>query len=591
MKKQIKIKQASIVLFFIFCIFIISCNQSNTKNNNPQPNPQPNKVCPTLQNSSTNSSTNYRLTFSTNWTSSTHPTNFPSSNPHFSPLVGAVHSSNRAFWQTGSLASRGIENMAEFGGTSTLRNEIDTVSETKSYVGSNNGNTSQTSLDFSVNQDCPFVTFVSMLAPSHDWFVGVSKLDLRNSDSRFENKTINLRVYDAGTEEGDDFSFNGTTTSPANPISRLTTAASDTDFRDGVNRANGAFVAQFIFTKSNSNPTFPVRLSFESNSIQKIEPDSGNTSIKFIAKLDRIVTSPVTVSYSIDSSFDSSNDLATAGIDYIATTDANAVIPAGATLVEIPVEIIGEINAEMAEDFRIILTDIRSEADVTLDVMKKTAVVTILDNDVPPPKVCPTSQSSSTNYRLTFSTNWTSSTHPTNFPSSSNPHFSSLVGAVHSSNRTFWQTGSLASSGIENMAETGNTSTLRNEINNVSEATPYVGSNNGNTSQTSLNFSVNQDCPFVTFVSMLAPSHDWFVGVSKLDLRDTSGDFVTKTINLRVYDAGTEEGDDFSFNGATTSPAAPITRLTTATSDTDFRDGVNRANGAFVGQFIFNLLP
>ncbi len=200
-------------------------------------------------------------------------------------------------------------------------------------------------------------------------------------------------------------------------------------------------------------------------------------------------------------------------------------------------------------------------------------------------KVCPPAQGPGIRYRVTFQANWTETTHPTNFPPG--PHFSSLIGAVHSSGRVFWQTGNLASPGIEAMAETGATGTLKSEIDAMTEAISYVGNGIGNTGQTTIDFYVSEDCPFVTFVSMLAPSHDWFVGINKLNLRNNMGEFVNRTVDLRVYDAGTEEGDDFSFSGAATNPATPITRLTTAANDTDFNNGVNRQTGAFVARFIF----
>ena len=73
-------------------------------------------------------------------------------------------------------------------------------------------------------------------------------------------------------------------------------------------------------------------------------------------------------------------------------------------------------------------------------------------------------------YSVTFTGNWTDeSTTPLNdLPGSA--HFTTLIGAIHNSNVTFWSSGGTASVGIEVMAETGITSTLRSEI----EASPHV---------------------------------------------------------------------------------------------------------------------
>ena len=66
----------------------------------------------------------YRVTFTATWSAETHPTNFPSG-PHFSGLVGATHHGGVRLWQTGEIASDGIELMAETGGKSELLHEID----------------------------------------------------------------------------------------------------------------------------------------------------------------------------------------------------------------------------------------------------------------------------------------------------------------------------------------------------------------------------------------------------------------------------------------------------------------------------------
>ena len=177
----------------------------------PDPDPPAQAVsCPTAI-STDPTETQYRITFQANWSSSTFPTNFPG-NAHFSPLVGAVHDSMNEFWSPNEEASDGIEEMAEFGGTSRLVTEINAVTPTTPYTGSGigRGNTDggTTSINFRVSQDCPLVTFVSMVAPSHDWFVGVTGKDLRDVNNQFiVNKTFNLPVWDAGTEDGDGFFF------------------------------------------------------------------------------------------------------------------------------------------------------------------------------------------------------------------------------------------------------------------------------------------------------------------------------------------------------------------------------------------------
>ncbi len=209
----------------------------------------------------------------------------------------------------------------------------------------------------------------------------------------------------------------------------------------------------------------------------------------------------------------------------------------------------------------------------------------------PPASSCPRESSDSTPYRLTFHASWIATSHPTNFPG--NAHFSPLVGGVHDGGHSFWRRGGTATTGIERMAEDGATTPLRREMAAVRPAASFVGGGIGNTDggTATIDFRASQRCPLATFVSMVAPSHDWFVGVSGMNLRDASGRFVDHTVDVFVYDAGTEDGEDFSFNGPPTTPRGTITRLTTAAADTDFAGGVHRSTGVFVGRFVFEVQP
>ena len=61
----------------------------------------------------------YRVSFVFDWNKTDFPTDYPSS-AHFSPLVGWVHEKDHTYFNEGQLASKGIEQMAENGSTSTL---------------------------------------------------------------------------------------------------------------------------------------------------------------------------------------------------------------------------------------------------------------------------------------------------------------------------------------------------------------------------------------------------------------------------------------------------------------------------------------
>ena len=60
-----------------------------------------------------------------------------------------------------------------------------------------------------------------MVAPSPDWFVGVSGLDLRPGGTWVSSLTVDLFSYDAGTDSGPNFTSPNTDTNPQDPIALL----------------------------------------------------------------------------------------------------------------------------------------------------------------------------------------------------------------------------------------------------------------------------------------------------------------------------------------------------------------------------------
>jgi hypothetical protein len=173
-----------------------------------------------------------------------------------------------------------------------------------------------------------------------------------------------------------------------------------------------------------------------------------------------------------------------------------------------------------------------------------------------------------TTYSLTFDATWSNQTHPhPSFPSSA--HFSPLIGAVHADTVTFWKADgvSVATPGIEQMAETGGTSLLANEIqaqipDHARSMLTRPGSFPSPNTVTIDSIEVSRDFPLVTLVTMVAPSPDWFVGVSGLSLLDDGGRWVlTKTVELYPYDAGTDSGVDYTSPNADVTPQVPITNI------------------------------
>ena len=150
-------------------------------------------------------------------------------------------------------------------------------------------------------------------------------------------------------------------------------------------------------------------------------------------------------------------------------------------------------------------------------------------------------------------------------------HFTQIIGATHNASGSLYNVGQQATVGIEAVAELGVTSGLLSEI-NAGIAAGNVGSTIEGTdtfiTPTEVNtfsFSATASHSRLTILTMLAPSPDWFVGVNDLELLDASGNWRDLiVVDLNSYDAGTENGSEFSLFNPATNPRGVITDLDTA---------------------------
>ena len=167
----------------------------------------------------------YRVTFTSTWSAATNPQDFPAS-AHFSGLIGATHDARVTFWSAGTLASPGIQAMAELGSKSPLDSEVaaaiaaGTARDTLSG-GSISPSPGSVTLDFEIALSHPRVTLVSMIAPSPDWFVGVSGLPLLAGDRWVDSVVVVLRGWDAGTDDGTTYIAPNAPSAPHVPIAPL----------------------------------------------------------------------------------------------------------------------------------------------------------------------------------------------------------------------------------------------------------------------------------------------------------------------------------------------------------------------------------
>ena len=175
--------------------------------------------------------------------------------------------------------------------------------------------------------------------------------------------------------------------------------------------------------------------------------------------------------------------------------------------------------------------------------------------------------SQSATYRVTFTATWSNKTHPhAGFPA--HAFFSPLIGGVHSDQVVYWKVGELASPGIKLMAEEGIADGLANDVKADVDhglalavlSKPMTTDSPG--SNTLAAFQVTKDSPLVTLVTMLAPTPDWFTGVSGLSLLDEHGNWVkSKVVMLYPFDAGTQQNLRYALHQPPEPKRRPIYSL------------------------------
>lgn len=170
-------------------------------------------------------------------------------------------------------------------------------------------------------------------------------------------------------------------------------------------------------------------------------------------------------------------------------------------------------------------------------------------------------------YKIEFLSNWSSTTHPTNYPAGS-AHWSPLIGTTHKDVASFIGIGMIATDGVEEVAESGATTKITQEINNlISAGTAYqlingsgLGSGPGTITVNDVNVDAN--FPNISLLTMIAPSPDWIAMISNQKLTDVSDNWLT-SISVDVYatDAGTDNGTTYASANVNTNPRVNISSL------------------------------
>ncbi|XP_037297171.1 LOW QUALITY PROTEIN: spondin-1 [Manduca sexta] len=203
-------------------------------------------------------------------------------------------------------------------------------------------------------------------------------------------------------------------------------------------------------------------------------------------------------------------------------------------------------------------------------------------------KICPTSVAPSTfarqppivepccacdeaKYEITFEGLWSRNTHPRVSPESAHAHFGDLIGASHTAQYRVWQEGRVASTGLRRLADDGATTALEKELKAESDHIRTIIKARGiswqqvagvNNPSTFAVFRVDAKHHLVSLAAKLAPSPDWIVGVSALELCNANCTWRrSATLPLYPYDAGTDSGISYTSRRMPTIPAAPVRAL------------------------------
>jgi len=202
-------------------VFLLGCGGSTA------PTPDPGRVEPTEEvgpcGSGSDTAT-FEITLTGTWTAATHPGNFPAG-AHFSGLVGAAHKTIDIVWVRDgvSVATNGIEVMAETGSTTTLGIEIDgyiaSGSAAVKILANNIGATGVATAMFTTTKQHRLLSLTTMVAPSPDWFLGVANFDLCDGGDWIDDVTLDLtQVYDSATDNGLSFTSPDADQTPHLPI-------------------------------------------------------------------------------------------------------------------------------------------------------------------------------------------------------------------------------------------------------------------------------------------------------------------------------------------------------------------------------------
>lgn len=167
-------------------------------------------------------------------------------------------------------------------------------------------------------------------------------------------------------------------------------------------------------------------------------------------------------------------------------------------------------------------------------------------------------------YKVTLKGSWSNQLHPNFYPSGA--HMSPMVAWSHRIKNIVFETEEIASEGLEQVAESGKTGIIEKELTNLGENNFILDFTKGKLIDApgtdSVQIAVSESSPYISVISMIAPSPDWFVAAHNILLFENGKWLTTKVIQADLYDSGTDSGNEFNSKNKNTNPQKPITKIT-----------------------------
>jgi Spondin_N len=176
-----------------------------------------------------------------------------------------------------------------------------------------------------------------------------------------------------------------------------------------------------------------------------------------------------------------------------------------------------------------------------------------------------TPQAAPVKYRIELTPLWTKANFPFEYPDTSlihKPHFSGLIGTAHNANYHIFVEGQMPTPGLERLSEMGKHDPLDAEINSAIAAGNALALTESDplkdfTKTATAEVTVDDAHPMVSIVAMIAPSPDWFAGVSDVNLMENGAWVASKTMDVKAWDSGGDDGTTYLADDVDTNPKKP----------------------------------